>query len=100
MNGKEQRRVMILTAVIEGRLTAAEAAEMMSLSQRQERRLREAFRRQGPAALVHGNRGRKPVHTLEAELRERVCALAQGVYAECNDQHLTGTPGRAGGDNA
>ncbi len=89
MKGKEQRRAMVLTAVIEGRLTAAEAAELMSLSQRQERRLRHAFLRDGPAALVHGNRGRRPVHTLEPGLRSRVIALADGVYAGCNDQHLT-----------
>ena len=89
MNGKEQRRAMILTAAVEGRLTAGEAAELMSLSGRQERRLRHAFRREGPAALVHGNRGRRPLHSLNPELCSRVIALADGIYAGCNDQHLT-----------
>jgi len=89
MNGKEQRRAMILTAVIERRLTAGEAAELMSLSHRHERRLRHAFLRDGPAALVHGNRGRPPVHSLDPGLSSRVIALADGVYAGCNDQHLT-----------
>jgi len=89
MNGKEQQRAMILTGVIEGRLTAGEAAELMSLSQRQERRLRHAFLRDGPAALVHGNRGRRPTHALDGDLRCRVLALAEGIYAGCNDQHLT-----------
>jgi len=89
MNGKEQRRAMVLTAVIEGRLTAEEAAELMSLSRRQERRLRHSFLCDGPAALVHGNRGRRPVHTLDPGLRSRVIALADGVYVGCNDQHLT-----------
>ena len=89
MNGKEQRRAMVLTAVIEGRLTAEAAAELMSLSHRHERRLRHAFLRDGPATLVHGNRGRPPVHSLDLGLRSRVIALADGVYAGCNDQHLT-----------
>src|SRR3990172_12471814 len=89
MNGKEQRRAMMLTAVIGGRLTAPEAAELMGLSGRQERRLRHAFRGEGPAALVHGNPRRKPAHTLDSELRERVSALAQGVYSGCNDQHFS-----------
>jgi len=88
MNGKEQRRAMILTAVIEGRLTVLEAAELMNLSQRQERRLRHAFLGEGPAALVHGNRGRRPVHTLDPGVREQVVTLAQGRYSGCNDQHL------------
>src|SRR3989304_4772229 len=86
MNGKEQQRAMVLTAVVEGRLTAGEAAELMRLCQRQERRLRHAFLRDGPAALVHGNRGRRPLHSLDPGLRTRVIALAQGVYAGCNDQ--------------
>ena len=89
MNGKEQRRAMVLTAVIEGRLSTHEGAELMSLSERQERRLRHAYVRDGPSALVHGNRGRKPVHTLDPGLRGRIVAMAEGAYTGCNDQHLT-----------
>src|SRR6202165_1674234 len=89
MNGKEQKRAMILTGVVEGRFTAGEAAELMSLSGRQERRLRRAFVRAGALALVHGNRGRRPVHTLNERLRERVVDLAGHLYSGCNDQHLT-----------
>ncbi len=55
MNGKEQRRAMVLTAVIEGRLAAGEAAELMGVSQRQERRLRRGFLEEGPAALERGH---------------------------------------------
>jgi len=89
MNGKEQQRAVILTGAIEGRLTAGEAAELMGLSERHVRRLRHAFVRDGPAALVHGNRGRKPAHALDSGLRERVATLAAGLYCGCNDQHLT-----------
>ena len=89
MNGKEQKRAMILTAAVEGRLTAREAAELIGLSRRQERRLRHAFLRDGPAALVHGNRGRRPAHALAAEVRCRVVALAEAAYAGCNDQHFS-----------
>jgi len=89
MNGKEQRRAMVLTGVIEGRLTAGEAAELLSLSARHERRLRHAFLRAGPAALVHGNRGRPPVHALDPGVRSSVIALADGAYSGCNDQHLS-----------
>ena len=79
MNGKEQKRAMILTGVVEGRLTTGEAAELMSLSGRQERRLRQAFVRDGPAALVHGNRGRRPVHALAAEVRCRWLTLVGAI---------------------
>lgn len=89
MNEKEQRRAMILTAAVEGRVTADEAAGLMGLSRRQERRLRHAYVSDGPAALVHGNRGRRPAHSLDPGLCSRVIALAAGDYAGCNDQHLT-----------
>src|SRR5713226_6590675 len=89
MNGKEQRRAMILTAVVEGRVAADQAAELLGLSSRHERRLRHAFLREGSAALVHGTRSRKPAHTLDPGLRNRVAALAEGAYTNCNDQHLT-----------
>lgn len=89
MNRREQQRAVTLTGAIEGRLTTSEAAELMGLSERHLRRLRRAFVREGPAALVHGNRGRRPAHAIGAEVRGRVLALAEGLYAGCNDQHLT-----------
>ena len=70
-------------------MAAGEAAELMGVSQRQERRLRRGVLEKGPAALAHGNRGRKPAHTLDPGLAERVTALAQGLYSGCNDQHFT-----------
>lgn len=49
MSRKEQQRAVILTGVIEGRLTASEGAELMCLSERHLRRLRGAFVWHGPA---------------------------------------------------
>jgi hypothetical protein len=48
-----------------------------------------AYREDGVAAMVHGNRGRSPAHALPAELRDQVLRLARSHYAGCNDQHLT-----------
>ncbi len=89
MKPKEQQRALVLAGVLDGRYTAEEAAQVLELSPRQIRRLRRAFVRDGPKALVHGNRGRRPAHALDAALGAKVLALAQGRYAGCNDQHLT-----------
>jgi len=89
MNQQEQRRVIVLTQVVSGALTVAGAAERLALSQRQTKRLLAGFRREGVAALVHGNRGRQPAHTLSAEMREQVCELATGKYGGFNQVHLT-----------
>jgi transposase len=89
MNQREQRRVIVLTQVVGGTLTVAGAAERMQLSERQVKRLLVGFRREGVAALVHGNRGRSPAHALSEETREEVRGLAMGKYAGFNQVHLT-----------
>ncbi len=94
MNQQEQRRVIVFTQVVSGALTVAGAAERLALSQRHAaqrapERLLAAFRREGVAALVHGNRGRQPAHTLPREVRQQVMTLATGKYAGFNQVHLT-----------
>ena len=89
LNSKEQKRAMVLTTVIEGGVTVQQAREVLGLSVRHVRRLKAAYMREGPAALAHGNRGRRPTHALEDALRRRVVELAQTIYGGCNHQHLT-----------
>ena len=86
---EEHRRVMVLTAVREGRVRAKDAAQLLGLSVRQCRRLLAAFRKRGPAGLAHGNRGRPPLNRLPERLRRRVVRLATTTYAGFNHQHLT-----------
>ena len=89
MNQKEQQRLMVLNQVERGELTGEQAAELMGLGLRQVRRLLASYRKEGGAALAHGNRGRRPVHALSEEIRNQVVALAQGRYAGFNHHHLT-----------
>ncbi len=89
MNRKEQQRVMVLNGMEKRELTAAQAAELMGLSVRQVRRLVAAYRRDGVGAIAHGNRGRRPPHTVSEAIRERVVALAAGPYDGANHTHLT-----------
>lgn len=89
MTAREQRRAQVLTRVIAGQYSQAEAAQVLGLSVRQVRRLAAAYTARGPAALVHGNRGRPPAHRLADTTREQIVALAQGRYAGVNQQHLT-----------
>ena len=71
-----------------GKLTMAEATQVLGLSGRQVRRLRRALERDGRRALRHGNRGRAPVNKLAAEVRARVVALRREKYRDFNDQHF------------
>ena len=89
LNRKEQQRVMVLNRVERRELTAAQAGELMGLSVRQVRRLVAAYRREGVGAIAHGNRGRRPAHTVSEAIRERVVALAAGPCDGANHTHLT-----------
>lgn len=86
---REEKRARVLNQVLAGECTVGEAATMLGLSVRQVRRQKRAYEEAGIRALVHGNRGRRPVHALPDELKERVCELARTRYAGCNDQHFT-----------
>lgn len=86
---KEQQRALVVGQLDRGQLTAAEAAEVLTLSVRQVRRILAAYRQAGVAALAHGNRGRAPVHRITMDVRQQVLALAQSTYANLNDTHLT-----------
>jgi transposase len=86
---REQKRAEVLNRVLAGQWTAEEAAVALGISVRQVRRLKSAYLEEGVGALVHGNRGRRPLHALNDELKAQVQALAEGTYAGCNDQHLS-----------
>lgn len=88
LSKKEQTRGKIVTMVIEGRCTAREAARLVQLSERQVLRLKKGLREQGPAALAHGNRGRRPGHAIADELRKEVIELATSLYTGYNHTHL------------
>lgn len=86
---RDQTRIVILNRILDGQLTAIEAADMLSLSVRQVRRVLAAYREDGVAAVIHGNRGRSPAHTLPPDRRQQIITLAQTRYAGVNDQHLS-----------
>lgn len=66
-----------------------EAARLLGVSERHGWRLLAAYRKEGAAAIAHGNRGREPAHALGEETRARVRELAQGRFQGVNHCHLT-----------
>src|SRR3990172_5827970 len=88
LNRKEQTRAKVLTMVLERRCTSEEGAELLRVSSRHLLRLKKAFREEGPGALAHGNRGRKPAHAISDDVREGVLRLATSLYHDYNHSHL------------
>jgi hypothetical protein len=87
MSSTEQRRAWALTRILSGELTMATGAASLDLSERQLWRLRVAFERNGPAGLVHGNRGRRSSRALDGGLCARIIEL-RAAYGEINDSHF------------
>ncbi len=89
LNQKEQARLEILNRVLEGRLRASEAARILGVSERHTWRMLAAYRREGAAALAHGNRGRRPANATATEITQQVIELVRTRYTGVNYTHLT-----------
>jgi transposase len=83
-----QRRLTILTHLLSDDLTLEEATVLLDLSTRQVRRLIERLRSEGAAALVHGNRGRRPVNHIAEGHRAELLELARETYVGFNPVHM------------
>ena len=86
---REQARIQVLNTVLEHHLPIAQAAEIMGISERHTKRLLVAYRKGGPAALAHGNRGRRPHNAVPEAAAAAVVKLASNHYAGANHSHFT-----------
>jgi transposase len=85
---KEQNRLQTLNGVIEKHWPMQEAAKVMGVSERHGWRILAAYRKEGAAALAHGNRARVPTNVTSLAIREQVITLAKGRYSGVNHTHL------------
>ncbi len=71
-----------------------------ALSMRQVQRMLAAYRKEGAAAVVHGNRDRKPEHTIGDEVRKQVIAASPNDLPGLQSTASTRLAGRTRGDQA
>jgi|MudIll2142460700_1097286.scaffolds.fasta_scaffold94504_1 transposase len=86
---RDERRYELLQQVVGGQLSLAMVKEALGVSYRQAKRLKAKVMAEGLGGLVHGNRGRRPVHAREEALRKRVMQLSRERYFDFNDTHFT-----------
>jgi len=89
MTKKELVRVHVIKSLIEDKMTSRDAAEVLSLSERQIKRLKAGVKKEGEVFVIHKNRGRKPKHTIPGEIREEIVFLARNKYKGVNYTHLS-----------
>ena len=70
-------------------MTTEQAAILMGVSERHTRRIVAAYRKEGAAALAHGNRGRRPVNATSDSLATDVVLLARTRYEGVNHTHMS-----------
>ena len=70
-------------------LPVAQAAEILGVSERHAWRILATYRKEGAAALAHGNRGRRPRNAVADDAAAAVIQLASTTYAGANHTHLT-----------
>ena len=89
MTQREQTRLQVLNSLMADHMTTEQAATLMGVSARHTRRILAAYRRDGAAALAHGNRGRRPANATSDPLATDVVVLARTRYAGVNHTHLS-----------
>jgi len=57
LSAKEQNRLQVLNRLVAQQLMTSEAVVILGLSERHTWRMLAAYRKEGAAALAHGNRG-------------------------------------------
>ena len=86
---KEQARLQVLNSLMADHMTMEQAASLMGVSARHTRRTLAAYRKDGAAALAHGNRGRRPANATPDSLATEVVVLARTRYVGVNHTHLS-----------
>ena len=77
---KELKLLHVIHKVVEGEITQARAAEMISLSERQIRRIVKRIREEGDTGVQHRSRGRQSNRLKPKKLKERIIKLYQQKY--------------------
>ena len=91
MTQSKIQRCHVIQNSLEGKITVAEAAEILGLSERQVVRLRNGVKREGAPFMTHKNKGKAPVNALSNENKAEMIRLhASGAYCGANFQHFTG----------
>jgi len=89
LSDTQQRRGRVIERLSSGILTTSEAASHLNLSDRQVRRLKNAFMQSGFHALVHGNTKRSPANRTSSSVLQEATRLCgpDGPYHDFNVCH-------------
>jgi len=89
MSRKEASRLHIIHQALDERITQAEAASLMGLSDRQIRRMIKRIRTTGDEGICHQSRGKPSNHRIPKKIKEKTIRLFRDDYKDFNITHAT-----------
>ena len=90
MSQKQINRYHVIMNSLEGKVTVAQAATSMGISERQVIRLRNGVKKEGAAFLIHGNTNRSPSHAVKDDTKARIVSLyCEEKYHGANFLHFS-----------
>ena len=88
MNASELKRVGVMERVAAGTLTLGSAAQVLSISYRQAKRVYRRYRVEGAPGLAHRSAGRVSNRRTAPEVRERALGLIRAKYSGAVDERF------------
>lgn len=85
---KDEQRLRVVKALVDGRLDVEGAARSLGLTVRQVYRLKAVAKRHGIRYVLHRGRGRTPSNKIAPEVWDKILDLARGQYRDLNDYEL------------
>lgn len=88
MTERDILRIDVVSQYLDKKVTALEAADKLTVSERQFRRYVSAFRMKGAEGVLHGNRGKPSARRVPDSVREHVAEMMADEYSLYNTRHI------------
>jgi hypothetical protein len=85
---KAMTRQEVIMKAVEGRITWIQAADILGVTARQLRRLRERFERLGSRGLLDGRAGSERGKRIPEDVLRKICRLKREIYPDFSVQHF------------
>lgn len=82
MSRREARRLHIIRQVLDEKMSQVEAGSILSLSDRQIRRLAKRVRQEGDGGICHRSRNRESNHRIPKKIKDKALKLYQERYSD------------------
>ena len=89
MNKNENLKAAVIESCINGTMTVKVAAERLNFSERYVKKLKARYKKFGASSMLHGNCGKQPKHTINADVKSKIWEIWNlPELEECNFTHF------------